>query len=172
MKENTIKINKVTDKKKYLDESYSIIAHYRKLINNPKKKIISFLKEQIYIVSALTLYIVLILYWSRLDTKIFSFILGIYFITLVVYIKRYISAYKFISKKGEEETDSFITINKENVIFRNNKTKVTFEFSWEDIKYILLTENCISFLPTTIEKTFMIVIPIDYKDEFLKLIKI
>ena len=96
------------------------------------------------------------------------FILGIAIIVMLLYIIRIISEYKAIKDLVKEETDSTLTINKNKVVLKNNLKGVTVELNWKDIKYILLTSNCITFLSND---NYSIFIPIDYKKECLELIE-
>ena len=171
MKNNTIKIKKTKNKKSYLDESYGIIMHYKQLINNPEKKILPYIKERIYLMIAIIIWLILWITLFHVDPIINWFIIGIVLMAIIINLKTVISATNYITERSKEDSDSELIIDDKKVILKNNHNHITYECDWEKIKYILISKNSISFLPINKEVGFLISIPIDYKEECYKLIE-
>lgn len=171
MKKNSIEIKHINNKKAYLEEAYSIVFHYNKLIHNPSKKILPYVRERIYITIALIAYFVFCIVIFD-NGHIFNwFIMGLMFLAVILLLRDIIIASKYISKRSKETSNSILTIDEDKVILKNNNMHVTYECTWENIKYILISKNCVSFIPINKEVGFLISIPIDYKDECLKLLE-
>lgn len=171
MAKNSIEIKNINNKKAYLEESYFIVRHYNQLISNSTKRIVPYIRERIYITIAIIVYVVSCIFIFNNGPVFNWFIIGLLFLAIVLCLRDIISASKYISKRSKEKSDAVLTINEDKVIFKNNKMHVTYECQWEDIKYILISKNCISFMPRTIDVGFLISIPIDYKEECIKLLE-
>lgn len=166
-----IKIKKIKNKKKYLNESYGIFKHYKQLLKNPNKKIKGYITEKIYITIAVIVYVSLMLIIFKNPLWFNCLIIGFTIMAIIVYLKDIIMASKIIKDSCKEESDSVLSMDSKMISLINNKEKVTYYLNIEDLKLILITENCISFLPKESTKGHIIIIPIDYEEECYKLLE-
>lgn len=170
MKNNIIEIKKIKNKKKYLDESFSVSRHYKQLVNNPQKKIVPYIRERIYITIGITVYVIAMILIFDNGPIFNSFIIGFMTLTLFVYIRNIVLTYKYISTRSKKESNATLSINEDKIVFTNNNDHITYECLWNNVKYILISKYCISFIPINNEVVgFLISIPIDYKNDCFKL---
>ena len=168
-----IKIDKINDKKKYLDEATFIGQYTLKLIKNPHMYIKPYTNNLkniiivIIIVSILT-GIACIGTNSKL-VAICVCMIVIYMAQLLIYLIRMINTNKLLNQKSKEKTDSIIKIDKDKIVLKNNNNKMTVEQDYKDISFIKLSNYCIIFVNKE-ENKFKpyIIIPIEYKDELIK----
>ena len=168
-----IKIDKINDKKKYLDEITFIGQHILKLIKNPHMNI------KLYTNNLKIMIIIMII--ASILTGIASIgnnpklvvacicIITIYIVLLLIYLIRMINTNKLLNLRSKEKTDSIIKIEKDKIVLKNNNNKMTVEQDFKDISFIKLSNYCIIFVNKE-ENKFKpyIIIPIEYKDELLK----
>ncbi len=172
MKNNGIEIIKVEEKNKYLDEAFSIARHYNSLINNPYKKIIPYVRERIYLTVALTVYVVSMLIIFK-EVMLFNcFVAGFFLLAIIFFLKDILAVRKYISTETKRDANSVLIIDKEKVTLDNKNNHITYECLWENIKFILISNYCISFVPISRDTSrFVITIPIDYKKECFNLLE-
>ena len=172
MKNNSIEIIKVEEKNKYLDEAFSIARHYNKLVSNPHTRIIPYVRERIYIILALTVYVVSMLIIFKEGMIFNCFVAGFFLFAVIFFLKDIIAVHKYISNETKRDANSVLTIDKEKVTLDNKNNHITYECLWENIKYILISNYCISFVPISRDMSrFIITIPIDYKEECFRLLE-
>lgn len=71
------------------------------------------------------------------------------------------------------ETNSKLEVNSDEIVLDNNNFKRTYKVEWNDVKYILITNNCICFM-VNINKSMqgnLIIIPKDYEEKLIKILK-
>lgn len=168
-----IKIDKINDKKKYLDEATFIGQYTLKLIKNPHMNIKPYTNNLkitiiIIIIASILTSLACIGTNSTLITVCVCIII-IYMSLLLVYLIRMINTNKLLNQKSKEKTDSIIKIEKDKIVLKNNNNKMTVEQDFKDISFIKLSNCCIIFVNKE-ENKFKpyIIIPIEYKDELLK----
>ena len=86
---------------------------------------------------------------------------------------RYDEYAKELEIKKTEKTDAVLSISENRIQFINNVTNRVRTIEWEKIKQILITANCICFMPEYIETGDMndIIISRDYEIEILEILK-
>lgn len=169
-----IDIKEINNKKEYLDEAHYILYFYKKIIKNPKRKIITLSKSLNIRIIILVLYLVLALpiilqTCGTLEQTCYLLV----FIVLILVIIRKIKYNKQLSYMSLAETNSSLKLDDDEIVLDNNNFKRTFRVGWNDVKYILITNNCICFM-VNINKTVqgnLIIIPRDYEVKFINILK-
>lgn len=167
---NSIEIKNIINKKAYLTEAYSIIMNYKRLLTNPKRKIYPLFISRMFCIFMAIIWCIFAFCINN-DQTVNFFVAGIMLMVIVICVKDIVIAYNYINRRSKEKSNSTITINKNEVVLQNLNDNITYKCNFDKIKYILITKNCISFLPINKEVGFLISIPIDFKDECLELLK-
>ena len=168
-----IKIDKINDKKKYLDEATFIGQHILKLIKNPHMNIKLYTNNLKFMITIIIIAIILtgIVCIGNNPKLVVACvcIITIYIVLLLIYLIRMINTNKLLNLRSKEKTDSSIKIDKNKIVLKNNNYKMTVEQNIKDISFIKLSNYCI-ILVNKEEKKFKpyIVIPIEYKNELIK----
>lgn len=169
-----IEIKDIENKKEYLDEAHYILMNYKKVLKKPKRKISTLSKSFNIRIIILALYLILtlpIIIQSNgtLEVTCYSMVL----VLLVLVIIRKIKYNKQLYYMSLGATDSVLNIDENEIVLENNNFKRTFKVEWNEVRYILITNKCICFM-VNINKNIqgnLIIIPKDYKDKFIKIIK-
>lgn len=167
-------IYRVANKKLVLDEMNGIIKLYPKLMEDPKTKIKRMsqeLKLKIILPCVYVVIQVVILFYIR--NAIFFMGLGAGIMAAIMEYLRYEEYSKELEIKKSEKTDAVLSISENRIQFINNVTNRVRTIEWEKIKQILITANCICFMPEYIETGDMndIIISRDYEIEILEILK-
>ena len=169
-----IDIKEIENKKEYLDEAHYIINNYKRVLYNPKRNILTLSKSYKIKTIILALYLILtfpILLHSSGTIELTCYIL--IFILLILVLSRKIKYNKQLSYMSLVETNSKLEIDNNEIVLDNKNYKRTYRVEWKDVKYILITNNCICFM-VNINKTIqgnLIIIPIDYENKFISILK-
>ena len=162
---------KIKDKgsSNYYDEFLFITSNYKKIYSNNKIKIkrltLVAYKYLIISLSVLIIFIFMYLKYSeimQLYTIIMFLILLVLSIIYIYIIKKKISE---LAKSFEETT---LVINNNYICLENKNKK--YKLKLDDIKNIVLSKNCILFIPNDIQLSF-IVTRRDYEDEIMIALK-
>lgn len=168
-----ITINKIKDKKLFIDECYGILQIYKKLLVNNNRKIKR--KSTILINNSIfiLIYFIVVLLLSILEKQIVYYIcLGVSIAAILIFITKYIIYNKFLNNYESKEINSVLEINDKNITLENKINKVKYLVEWVDIKKILITEHVIVFM-SEFDKTRLnniIMISRDYEDEIFKIL--
>ena len=169
-----IDIKEITNKKEYIDEAHYILYFYKKILKQPKRKISTLSKSLNIRIIILVLYLVLtlpIIIQSNGTPEVTCYILVL--IVLILVITRKIKYNKQLSYMSSTETNSKLEVNSDEIVLDNNNFKRTYKVEWNDVKYILITNNCICFM-VNINKSMqgnLIIIPKDYEEKLIKILK-
>ncbi len=170
----TIKIDKVNNKKEFIDEAYEIINYAKVLNKNTNIKIVGRKKKCIFSIIASLLYLIFTIIFSILykDT-IFYICIGVAIFALTINTARLIKHIKILNISNKKETNSILKIDKNEIELENKTNKTKYSINWQDIKYIIITKKSITFLPIIENNNFKnpIIIPIDYENKTIEALK-
>lgn len=170
----TIKIDKINNKKEFIDEAYEIINYSKILNKNPNIKIVGRKKKCIFSLIIALLYLILTLIFSIIykDT-IFYVCIGVAIFAIVINTARLIKHIKILNVTSKNETNSILKIDEQEIELENKTNKSKYSINWKDIKNIIITTKSITFLPIIEKDTFKnpIIISIDYEKETIDALK-
>lgn len=142
-----IEINKIENKKEFIDECYGILTSYRRLLKNYK---LHFSKRSTKLIRCLILvliYFVFVTYSSIIyKSNVFYICLGISIMTLIITLIKMIRYFKFLNIQSKNKTNSELIIDKEKVTLDNKVINTTYTISWNQVKAVLVTKNVIIFM--------------------------
>ena len=168
-------IYRVANKKLVLDEMRGIIKIYPALLENTKtkgKRMSQELRMKIIIPAVYTVLqgLELLFLWRN---PIFYMALGAGIMATILEYMRYDEYMKKLEIDKAQKTDAVLSVSENRIQFINNVTNRVRTIEWEKIKQILVTANCICFMPEYIETGDMndIIISRDYEIEILELLK-
>lgn len=140
-------INKVENKKDFMDECYGILTSYKRLLKNPNMHISKrSTKLIIHIIIVLT-YFIAVTYSSIVYKKyVFYICLGISIMALAIAIAKIIRYTKLLNIQSNSKTDSILDIDEEKIVLDNKTVGTKYSVSWIDIKQILVSERSIIFM--------------------------
>ena len=169
-----IAIYRVANKKLFIDEKEGIMKIYPDLIENPKTKIKRMSQSLILKLVIPVVYVVI-------QTIILFFIQNpIFFMGLGAGIMACIFLYLDIDKHNsylelnkKQKNDAVLSVSENRIQYIDNVTNRVQTVEWANIKQVLLTPNCICFMPDYVETKDMnaIIISRDYEIEVLELLK-
>ena len=167
-------IDKNDNKKEFIDECYGILYRYKKILNKPKTKIKARSKELIGYLIFIIIYLLFTLIMSILEQNpIFYICLGVAIVSFMLTLTKLLRYKELIRKYLEQKTNSVLKIEKEKIILDNKEIERISTININEIKQILITKNCIAFMPY-FDKTKVknvIFIPSCYKEEIQNKIK-
>lgn len=167
-------IYRVANKKMVVDESKAIMKLYPKLIEDPKTKI-KRMSQQLKIKFILPIvYVVLqtiVLFF--IQNPIFFIGLGAGAMAVFLQYMKFEEFSKYLEVQKTQKTDAVLSISENRIQFINNINSRVRTVGWDRIKQILITANCICFMPEYAETEDMnvIIISRDYEIEILELLK-
>ena len=166
-----IEINHITNKKRYLEEVCDIQVHIAKLLDNPHKRIILYTKEY-YLRMILIMIIGIIVFfltrnWNLKVTYVF---MGFVTFAEIIVIINCLKTNKVLNQLSKEDANSLLTINEKTITLENHNTKTSLSIKTEDLKMILITKYCITFIRKE-KREIPIFIPIEYQEEIKKALK-
>lgn len=169
-----IAIYRVTNKKLVLDETKGIMKIYPALLENPKTKIKRMSKELIIKMVFPILYVVIqsiILFF--IQNPVFYIGLGAGIMAVIFQYLKYEDYNKYLEIHKTQKTDAVLSISENRIQFIDNITNRVKTIGWDKIKQILVSSNCICFMPDYVETEDMnvIIISRDYEIEILELLK-
>ena len=156
---------KEREKNSYYDELLYITSNYKKIFNNPRKRVHPLSLEAIVLgcLSVLLLILFIILYKNNTNRM---YLFGEYISTLLIILSviYYFLIRKRISSLKNVKGIITISIEEEFVKFLSKKTR--YKVAWQDVKYVLINKNSICFIP---KKSGMILISLStkYKDKVI-----
>lgn len=167
-------IYRVANKKLVLDELNGIMKVYPRLIEDPKtkiKKMSTRLKIKIIIPCAYVVIQSIVLFFAR--NPLFFMGLGAGIMAAIMEYLKYEEYMKRLEINKGQKTDAILSVSENRIQFINNVTNRVRTIEWEKIKQILITANCICFMPEYVETEDMnqIIISRDYEIEILELLK-
>ena len=156
---------KEREKNSYYDELLYITSNYKKIFDNPKKKVHPLSLEAIALglLSISVLIMFIILYKNNSD-RVFLFGQYIFTLLTVLSVIYYFLIRKRISSLKNVKGIITISLEEEFVKFLSKKTR--YKVGWKDIKYVLINKKSICFIP---KKSGMILISLStkYKDKVI-----
>ena len=142
-----IKIDKIENKKDYIDEYSYIIRRYFRIFKRPNshisKETTSLLTWSIFIIFYLVMVTILAI---KEKDFIYYICLGVAIVCLLIYILKLVNTYRYLKANSNDKADSELEITKDKVVLNNKKLKQETTLEWKDIKKVLVTERCILFM--------------------------
>ena len=159
-------IDRFINKKNILDDRMSILKNYQKLIDNPKTKyrlVSNDLKIKLSITIGYLIIVVLTLIFIR--NFILYICLGISIMLFIYNYRNMESFNKFLDIQSKSKTDTLIEFTERRIQVTDRITNRIYIVEWSNIKQILVTKNCICFMPIYRETNDMntFIVPRDYE---------
>ena len=170
-----IEINRTKNKKLVIDETSTIINSYKKLFLNPYRKIVRISTRLIINILLLVIYLILLsLYTYFYDTNIvFPILIGIIAALTILKISRFIVYNSNLNKLSKINSNSELIIDEEKITLNKKTSNISCFVEWNEIKNVLITNNCIVFMKNTfnVKEINSIIIPRDYENEVIGALK-
>lgn len=142
-----ITINKIENKKDYIDEYSYVARRYFRIFKKPHshiaKQTSSLLTWSIFIVFYLIMVTILAI---KEKDFVYYVCIGVAAMCLLIYVVKLINTYRYLNANKSDEADSELEITKDKVVLNNKKLKQETTLDWEDVKKILVTKRCIIFM--------------------------
>ncbi len=156
-------------KKEFYDEFLYVTGNYKKIKDNPYKKVRLLTKETKKIYSFIMVFFALfILAYLRYGDKLYLFVIAALFLLSIFVIGYYSAIKKSIKLYLNNDIKQTINITDKGIELTGNSK--TIKINWKSIAYIIINEYSICILPKK-QTEIMIALSTDYKKEFLKGIK-
>ena len=166
-----IQINRTKNKKLVIDETSTIINSYKKLFLNPYRKIVRISTRLIINILILVIYLILLsLYTFFYNTNIvFPILIGIIASLTILKISRFIIYNNSLNKLAIINSNSELIIDEKKLTLNKKASNISCYIEWNNIKNILITNNCIVFMKNSFSKRDFnsIIIPRDYESEVI-----
>lgn len=170
-----IKIDNITDKKKYLDESMYISLYICKIMKNRNKKIKLYTRKllETIILSIMIIAFLIFIYVSSEYVRVSCIcLIAIYTYIFLLYLIKLIKTHKFLKRRCQEKTNSIIKISDKKIVLKNSNIGMSVEQDWKDICFIKESKYCIIFINNQENQLKPYIgIPIEYKSELMKAIE-
>ena len=172
------KLNK-NSKKEYYNECLTIFTYIRKIINKPKLKIKGitnlFFEASIIMLALYFLCMIIAITIKPNKILITAFITGFIFFSYLCYVILYKHKINLseLLKESDKIKKSSLTVDKNGIkkTTINNKNKNTLLIKWKDLKYVLINEKTIFFIPKDISLMNPMSVPSNQKDKIIELLK-
>ena len=164
-----IKIEKQASENFY-SEVLDIISNYKKLLQNPRRKIKGLIKQSILLNSISFLFLIAftLLYILNNSYTMYLYVIVLFVITSILGIFYFFLIKRRISQLKHVDADKKFIINDEFVELDVGEEKTRLLTS--EIQYVILNKYSICFIPKN-NNFKLIAIPIEYKELILKSIK-
>ena len=163
-----IEINK-KQKKEFYDEFLYVTGNYKKIKDNPHKKVRLLTKETLRIYSFIIVsFALFVVAYLRYHDKLYLFIIAMLFLLSIFVIGYYTAIKKSIKLYLQNDLKQVINITDKGIELKQDTNSI--KISWKSVAYIVINKYSICVLPKK-EKDIMLAISTDYEKEFLKGIK-
>ena len=153
----------------YYDEFLYIIFFIKRFIKNPKRRVHR--ATHYFIILAILILLLLacnIYFYIKYEDGFNTFVVG-FLSVLLIYILFYLfTAYKRIKMYLNNQDEITFAIKEEGIIYKSETVNV--DLKWEYIKYVVVSDNTIVFIPISI-KYLITSISTDYKEQVFKGLK-
>lgn len=163
-----LEINK-RGNKEYYDEFLYLTFNYKKIRNNPHKKIkrLTMSGYSYFGISFILSLLLFILYILKKD-NLYLYLTVFFLILMIISVFYIMMILTKIKKSRNIEGTNIFEIT--NSFIRIESSGKELKLNWDEIKYIIFGKNTISFIPNNISKPF-ITTNIMYKEEIIKTLK-
>jgi hypothetical protein len=156
--------------KEFYNELLYVTTKYNRILVNPRMKMRKVTNSFIFTILMCVLSALMLLYIYLKKNNILVLILIVLIVLLLIITILYLlNALHFIKNEVKESGGSTVDITKTGVRLTKGK-KMDFKIGWDDIKYVLINNYSITFIP--VKSTFLMIgVNIVHKDDIIKAIK-
>ena len=153
----------------YYNEVLAVMSDYKKLVENPRKKIRKINTQAIIltVISLVFLVIFSILYLQNQSNIMYLVVVVIFAIALVLGIVYNILINRRVSKFKDDDSEKTLIIENDHVELIAGSNKSRLEMS--EIQYVLINNYSICFIPKNVGST-LIAVEKSYKDSVINAI--